>query len=86
MFKSSLNECSIDVPFINNDEFNSINKQEKVSYIINNRTNLGISDSKYKSIKTYVFFRITTTSPHLRIITVPSDKLLFILLYSTKSL
>ena len=38
---------------INNEEFNSMSKQDKVNYIINNRSSLGISDSKYESIKTY---------------------------------
>ena len=38
---------------INNEEFNSMSKQEKVNYIINNRRSLGLSDSKYKGIKTY---------------------------------
>lgn len=38
---------------INNEEFNSMSRQEKVNYIINNRSSLGLSDSKYKGIKTY---------------------------------
>lgn len=38
---------------INNEEFNAMSKQDKVNYIINNRSSLGISDSKYESIKTY---------------------------------
>ena len=38
---------------INNEEFNSMSKQDKVNYIINNRSSLGISDSKYESVKTY---------------------------------
>lgn len=50
---NQINDTNELLASVSNDSFNQMSKKEKVDYLINNKTSLNISDTKYDNIKLY---------------------------------